>query len=162
MLNHDEMRAIYERTQIIRRPRHGIISGYHDLPYVCLGVTGEMEDETLKVQGKVHVSPRFLITPQQLGPSYAEIFGEENVDASLTGRVFGFLGFQGRPVECESEHLMVERLERDAERVLDDVIDQLERTEDIKTGVIFTPSSRYYQVSVERFIASILDDEFSV
>jgi len=39
-------------------------------------------------------------------------------------------------------------------------LDELERKEDIKTGVIITPQSRYYQISLERFIAHILEDEF--
>ena len=32
--------------------------------------------------------------------------------------------------------------------------------EDITTGVIITPESRYYQISVERFITHILEEEF--
>ncbi|MFG0316705.1 MAG: hypothetical protein ACF8XB_05490 [Planctomycetota bacterium JB042] len=162
MLSFEEMRAIYERTEIVRRPTYGIISGYHELPYVCLGVTGEWEDETLVVRGKVQVSPRFIIRPEHLGPDYAEIFGEENVDAQLTGRVFGFLGFRGRPVECTSDELDVKRLKEPLDDMLNKVVDDLERNENISTGVIVTPSSRFYPVSVERFIATVLEDEFSV
>lgn len=160
MLSFEEMRAIYDRTRIVRRPTHGIISGYHELPYVCLGVTGEMEDETLEVSGKIQVSPRFLIRPEHLEPRYADIFGE--VDAELTGRVFGYMGFRNRPVECTSERLTVRRLPHPPDRALDETLDRLDRHEDITTGVILTPSSRYYPVSIERFIACILEDEFSV
>ena len=39
-------------------------------------------------------------------------------------------------------------------------LDELERKEDIRTGIIITPESRYYQISLEKFIAHILDDEF--
>ncbi len=162
MLSHDEMRQIYQHTRIVRRPTYGIISGYHELPYVCLGVSFEPNRSTTHVRGKVHVSPRFIIRPAHLEPSYAEIFGEDNVDAALMGRVFGFLGFKGRPVECKSEHLELKHLDADVDRVLSEVLDELERYEDITTGVIITPNSRYYPVSVERFIASILEDEFSV
>jgi hypothetical protein len=162
MLSFEEMREIYQRTQIIRRPTYGIISGYHELPYICLGMSGEWEDETLVVRGKVKVSPRFVIRPEHLGPSYAEIFGEDNVDAQLVGRVFGFLGFRGRPVECTSGELDVKRLKQPLDDTMHKVIDDLERHENISTGVIITPSSRYYPVSVERFIATVLEDEFSV
>ena len=56
----------------------------------------------------------------------------------------------------------MKHLDRALSQVLGDTLDQLERFEDIRTGVIITPSSQYYPVSIERFIASILEDEFSV
>lgn len=161
MLSHDEMRDIYQRTKIIRRPTYGIISGYHELPYVCLGTALEPRYQTTEVRGKVQVSPRFLIRPSHLEPSYDEIFGEDNVDAALMGRLFGFLGFRDKPVECKSEHLEVKHLDATVDRALSEVLDQLERHEDITTGVIITPNSRYYPVSIERFISSVLEDEFS-
>ncbi|MBN2310034.1 MAG: hypothetical protein JXR94_13760 [Candidatus Hydrogenedentes bacterium] len=162
MLSFDEMREIFQRTRIIRKPTYGIVSGYHELPYVCLGASFEAGHETTEVRGKVHVSPRFVIRPPHAEPSYEEIFGEDNVDAALAGRVFGFLGFRGRPVECKSEHIEVQHLDVSLDRVLSRTLDDLERKEDITTGVIITPSSQYYPVSVERFIASIVEDEFSV
>jgi len=162
MFSSDEMREIYRRTRIIRRPTYGIISGYHELPYVCLGTHFGNDRNTTRVRGKVQVSPRFIIRPSQYEPSYADIFGEENVDAALTGRVFGFLGFRGKPVECTSEHLEVKYLEANLDRVLSDTLDELERFEDISTGVIVTPDSRYYPVSIERFISTVLEDEFSL
>lgn len=162
MLGSDELREIFRRTQIIRKPTYGIISGYHTLPYVCLGVSSERPFGTTQVKGKVHVSPRLIIRPARYEPSYDEIFGEENVDGELSGRIFGFLGFKGKPVECKSENLEVRMLETNVETTLARTLDELERHEDITTGVILTPNSRYYPVSVERFIASILEDEFSV
>lgn len=162
MLSHDEMREIYRETRIIRRPTYGIISGYHELPYVCLGASVEPRHTTTQVRGKIQVSPRFVIRPAHLGPRYEEIFGEENVDSALLGRLFGFLGFRGKPVECKSEHLEVKHLDASVDRILSEVLDDLERQEDITTGVIITPNSRYYPVSLERFIASVLEDEFSV
>ena len=151
MFSGDDMREIFRKTQIIKKPTHGIISGYHELPYVCLGTRVGLESGTMPVRGKVQVSP-----------SYGEIFGEDNIDEALTGRVFGFLGFRGRPVECTSERLEVRHLDATLDRVLSETLDDLERYEDIITGVIVTPNSRYYPVSVERFIASILDDEFAL
>jgi hypothetical protein len=162
MLSHDEMRDIFQRTQIIRRPTHGIISGYHELPYVCVGGSFEPSRTSTLVRGKIQVSPRLIIRPSHLEPSYREIFGEENVDAELSGRLFGFLGFRGRPVECKSEHLELKHLDSSVDRVLAETLDELERYEDITTGVIVTPDSRYYPLSIERFISSVLEDEFSV
>ena len=99
MPSQEELRQIYELTQVLRKPTYGIVSGYHELPYVVLGESFESGYDTMRVRGTIQVSPRFLLRPSHLEPSYAEIFGEENVDVQLLGRIFGFLGFRGRPVE---------------------------------------------------------------
>jgi hypothetical protein len=161
-LGSDEMREIYRRTVIVRKPTYGIVSGYHELPYVCLGSGLDTDRQTTRVRGKVHVSPRFLIRPQHLEPSYSEIFGEENVDHALAGRLFGFMGFRSKPVECKSESLELQHLDASVDRVLSETLDELERREDITTGVFVTPDARYFPVSIERFISSIIDEEFSM
>ena len=160
-LNPIEMRALFEKTEVIRRPTYGIVSGYHELPYVCLGDAIESGRQTTQVRGTVHVSPRFVLRPPHCEPSYSDIFGEDNVDGALASRIFGFLGFKGRPVECQSEHLELKHLDASVEAVLAGLLDQLDRMEDITTGVILTPDARYYPVSIERFISTIIEDEFS-
>ena len=44
--------------------------------------------------------------------------------------------------------------------VLSDQLEELERKEDITAGVMICPNAQYYPISVEKFIASILEDEF--
>lgn len=161
-LSGPEMREIFRRTEIVRRPTYGIVSGYHELPYVCLGESCERGFITTEVRGRVQVSPRFVLRPSHYNPTYGEIFGEENVDTGLTGRMFGFLGFRDKPVECKSEYIAVRHLERSIDVALTATLDELDRQEDITTGVIITPNSQYYPVSVERFISTILEDEFNV
>lgn len=161
-LNPEEMREIFDHTEVIRRPTYGIVSGYHELPYVCLGASFEPGRETTRVRGKVHVSPRFLIRPRNCEPRYGEIFGEDNLPPALAGRVFGFLGFREMPFECKSEFLEVNHLNASIARVLSETLDELDHREDITTGVIITPNSRYYPVSIERFISTVIQDEFSV
>ena len=90
------------------------------------------------------------------------LVGTEHVDASLAGRIFGFCGFRGRPVECNSEELRVSHLDVSVDQALSRALDDLARHEDITTGVILTPNSQYFPVSIERFIATVLEDEFSV
>ena len=160
-LNQEEMRDIFERTRVIRRPTYGIIRGYHELPYVCLGESCERGFTTTKVRGKVQVSPQFVIRPSHYSSTYGEIFGDENVDIALSGRIFGYMGFRSRPVECKSEHLEVNHLNASIDSALSSTLDELERHEDISTGVILTPDSRYYLISIERFITTILDDELN-
>ena len=161
-LSPDEMREIFLHTRIVRKPTYGIVSGYHELPYICIGAAVESGRRSTRVKGRIQVSPRFIIRPGHYEPSYEDIFGEDQVDAGLAGRLFGFLGFRGKPVECTSEHLELSHVEQPVETVVRDSIDELERYEDITTGVIVTPDSRYYPVSIERFITSVLEDEFNV
>ncbi|MBI2424073.1 MAG: hypothetical protein HYV27_14680 [Candidatus Hydrogenedentes bacterium] len=158
----DEMRRVYLRTVIVRKPTHGIVRRYHELPYFCLGESLESGFRTTCVRGKVQVSPQFLIRPGHYQPSYEEIFGEDSVDGALAGRVFGFLGFPGKPVQCSSEYLEVEHVKHSVDEVLSQKLDLLDRNEDIVTGIIITPNNQFYPISIERFIASILEDEFSV
>ena len=160
-LDPDEMRALFERTVIVRRPTYGIVKGYHELPYVCLGESEEPGQRTTRIKGCIKVSPQFVIRPQHCQPSYDEIFGEDNVDMAISGRVFGFMGFPRRSVECKSESLELEHLNVSVDDALSESLDDLERREDITTGVIITPDSRYFPVSIERFISSIVEDEFA-
>ena len=159
-LSGQEMRAIYDQTVVVRQPRYGIVKGYHELPYVCIGESFESGYNTTRVKGTIQVSPRFVIRPEQYGPSYEDIFGEDNVDNALTGRLFGFMGFHDRPVECTSENLEVKHVDANVDRVLGETLDELERQEDITTGVLISPNAQYYPVSIEKFISTILDDEF--
>jgi hypothetical protein len=161
-LSAEEMRELFEETEVIRRPRYGIVRGYHELPYICFGQALDAPYETMRVKGSIQVSPRFVIRPSHLLPRYRDIFGEDNVDAELAGRMFGFVGFRDRPVECVSENLEVENFASPVQEVIQRELDHLDRYEDITTGVLYTPNSRYYPVSIERFIATILEDEFSV
>ena len=64
-LSAEEMRGLFERTVVVRKPTYGIISGYHELPYICLGKAIESGRTTTEVRGKVHVSPRFVIRPSR-------------------------------------------------------------------------------------------------
>ncbi len=154
------MRDIYDRTIILRTPTYGIIKGYHELPYICVGDALESNTGSMRVQGRIHVSPQFLIKPKGYDSSYSDIFGDDDVDVAIAGRMFGFLGFPNRPVECSSEHLELSHLPDTIDEAISACLDDLERMEDITTGLILTPESKYYQISIERFIAEIIEDEF--
>lgn len=161
-LNQHEIKALFDRTVVVRQPRYGIVSGYHELPYVCLGEAIESGHQTTEVRGKVQVSPRFVLRPPHLEPSYEEIFGAEHTARPIAGRMFGFMGFRGRPVECKSEFLEVSHSAASIDRALSEVLDRLERMEDITTSVLISPNPAYFPVSIERLIAAVLEDEFNV
>ena len=161
-LDAHEMRQIFRSTVIVRKPTYGIVRGYHELPYICLGPAIEDGQECSKIIGRVQVSPQIVIRPSHLAPSYEEIFGAENVDLEISGRLFGFMGFPDKPMECKSELLEIHPCDRPLDTVLSECLEELERREDITTGVIISPNNQYFPIAVERFISSILDDEFSM
>ncbi len=161
-LDSREMQAIFDDTVIVRGPRYGIIKGYHELPYVCIGRAIESGYQSTRVQGKVMVSPQFVITPDHYGPNYEDIFGTEHLDKELVGRMFGYMGFRDKPIECRSEYVNVDHVDKTIDEVLSETLDDMERKEDIVSGVVICPNAQYYPISVERFISSILDDEFNL
>lgn len=153
------MQHIYRETRIIKRPTHGIVAGYHRLPYILLGESKERHNRSLEIRGQVNVSPRFVWHPDYPGVKYGEMFGEDYIEPTLVGRVFGFLAFRGKPVNFESEYLKIKEKEMRTEQLIEAVLDELERKEDIGTGVVHTPDVQFFPVSVERFIASIVGEE---
>lgn len=158
----EDLRELFHRTIIVRKPTYGIISGYHELPYICVGKAVAPDRGVMRVRGTIQVSPRFVIRPAHYSKSYADLFGEDNVDMTIAGRIFGFLGFPRHPVECSLEGLEISTLSGTLDEAVSASLDEMERQEDITTGIFITPDSRYYPVSVEAFIASVLEDEFSV
>ena len=48
----------------------------------------------------------------------------------------------------------------DGKELLEKVLNEMSRAEIINMGVIWCPSPRFYPISLERFIASVLDREF--
>jgi hypothetical protein len=153
---------VFRETHILKRPTHGIVVGYHRLPYILLGESRERHDRSVEIRGQINVSPRFVWHPDYQGIRYEEMFGKENIEAALVGRFFGFLAFRGKPVNFESEYLNVKEKEINTEQLIEAVLDELERKEDIETGVVHAPDVRYFPVSLERFISSIVGEELGL
>ncbi|OLC17477.1 MAG: hypothetical protein AUH29_01820 [Candidatus Rokubacteria bacterium 13_1_40CM_69_27] len=153
------LRHVFEQTRVIRRPLSGIITGYHVLPYILVGVERDQPGRSVEVRGRIRVSPRLVIAPGREGPTYGELFGErELMHQALVARVFSFR-YASR-VALESEELSIRRQVRDPEGQLERVLEELAQREVINTGVIVSPDARFYPVSVDRFIREILDEEF--
>jgi hypothetical protein len=145
------LKRVFDDTQILRRPIAGIVTGYHVLPYVLVGPDVEQGQHAVEIRGKIRVSPKLLLTPRHLGQTYEQLFDDpELMDRALVGRVFSFLYAARQNVQ----------LERDPRAQVDRALDELMRGEILDTGVIFSPDVKFYPVSIERFIAEILDREF--
>lgn len=155
----DFLQHVFDQTKVVRKPLTGIIAGFHVLPYVVVGPEPERAGGSVEVRGRIRVSPRLVIRPGSDGPTYGEVFREaELMDRTLVARVFSFR--YAPRLAIESEDLKVHRQERDPERQLARVLDELARREIIDIGVIVSPDVRFYPVSLDRFIREILDREF--
>lgn len=153
------LRHVFEETRVLRKPLAGIVTGYHVLPYILVGPEPERTGHSVEVRGRIRVSPRLVIRPWEVRPTYGEVFGEtELMDRALVTRVFSFR-YAAR-LSLESEDLRIRRQERDPEGHLERVLDELSRQEVINTGVIVSPNVHFYPVSLDRFIREILDQEF--
>lgn len=153
-------REIFEETEILKRPTTGFVAGYHVLPYILLGRSPHEERKVVEIRGKISVSPKFVISPEHLGPTYGEMFGTEGIDEAIIGRIFAFPYLKKHQVNIQSDDLTITSIEKALESALAAVLDELERKEIIDTGVIITPNVRFYPVSIEKFILKILDREF--
>jgi hypothetical protein len=153
------LRHVFDETRVVRKPLSGIITGYHVLPYILVGSEHDQPGHSVEVRGRIKVSPRLVIAPGRDGPTYGELFGDRDLmHQTLIARVFSFQ-YASR-VQLESEDLNIRRQDRDPERHLERVLDELTQREIINTGVIVSPDARFYPVSLDRFIREILDQEF--
>ncbi len=155
------LKRVFEDTQVLRKPITGIVTGYHVLPYILVGPDEERTQRSIEIRGTIRVSPRLVLSPRHLGQTYGELFNDpELMDKTLVGRIFSFLYAARQNVQLESDDLRIIRAERDPRAQIERALDDLMREEILNTGVIFSPDVKFYPVSVERFIAEILDREF--
>lgn len=163
----DRLKRIYAATAIKRSPISGILSGYHTLPFTLIGPNDENEDASansgsLKLTGKISVSPKLVVSISPNDERFAEMFPESEpfMDRSLVSRVFVFSGGYKRNHRIRNEHLAVEAHAEGDQELVEKVLNELSRAEIINMGVIWCPQPRFYPVSLERFIVSVLDREF--
>jgi hypothetical protein len=165
--NPDEFRKVFQDTRIARSPITGFVTGYHTLPFTLIGPNDEEEGSdpalagSLKLTGKISVSPKLVMTLNPNDERFAEIFPEETpfMDKRLVSRVFGFSAAYRRNHRIRNEHLSVEAVGIPDQELLDKVLDELNRGEVIHMGVIWCPAPRFYPISLEKFIVSVLERE---
>jgi hypothetical protein len=171
------LRRVFERTEIRRSPLTGIVRGYHTLPFSLVGPDdgpAESPDEGLPesatgrscgsvlLSGKISVSPRLVIPVSPDEESFGDAFPEDEpfMDPGLVGRVFAFAVGKGRNLRVRNEHLTIEAFADSDAILLERVLDELDRSETINQAVIWCPEPRFYPVSLEKFILSVLEREF--
>jgi hypothetical protein len=165
------LKRIYAMTAVKRIPITGIVSGYHTLPFTLVGPNDGLEETpekpgSLKLTGRISVSPKLVVSISPDDERFAEIFPEAEpfMDRSITGRIFAFSapslsGAFRRSHRVRNEHLSVEAYPDGDQDLLEKVLNELSRAETINMGVIWCPQPRFYPISLERFIVSVLDRE---
>src|SRR3989338_2941176 len=162
----ERLRAVYERTDIRRLPITGIVAGYHTLPFTLVGPNDEPESAgknpgSLKLTGKISVSPKLVIPVNPHDERFADIFPESApfMDRSLVGRVFSFSMALRRNLQnlrVRNEDFSIEECPEPDAELVEKVLNELSRAETINRGLIWCPEPRFYPVSLERFIVSVL------
>jgi hypothetical protein len=158
--NNEIVKEIYFKTDILRRPISGFVSGYHQLPYILVAPNDENPSHTVEINGKINVSPKFIISPQALQETFGDVFDPETFDQEIQGRVFSFAYSNNKQLKIESEYFKLQNFEEKPDEHLNRVHDALLAQENTRTGLIFGPKFQYYPVSLDRFISEIVDREF--
>ena len=157
-----KLQKVFHTTKIVRKPISGIVSGYHELPYILIAPDDDNPSHSVEINGKINVSPKFIISPDTLGETFGNIFDPETIDKEIEGRLFSFAYSHKKNLKVESEYFTVKNYEENPNEHIDRVHDKLLMQENIKTGLIFGPHFKYYPISIDRFINEILDREFRV
>ncbi len=174
----ERLRRIFDRTEVRRSPLTGIVQGYHTLSFSLVGPDDGAANEeastdsggdpeaprsggSLLLTGKISVSPKLILPLTAETERFGDVFPEEEafMDRSLVGRVFMFAGGKGRHLRIRNEHLSVESFADSDAILLERVLDDLDRSETIDRAVIWCPEPRFYPVSLEKFILSVLERE---
>jgi len=153
------IREMYDTTRILRRPVSGIISGYHQLPYILVAPDDENGDNSIEINGTINVSPKFIISPGMLQESFGDVFDTETFDSDIEGRFFSFAYGGKKNLKIESRDFKMAHIGQTADSHLSRVEDTLMQQENTRTGLIFCPHFTYYPVSIDRFISEIIDRE---
>lgn len=160
--SNEALREVYFKTDILRKPISGILSGYHELPYILVAPSDENPSKTIEINGKINVSPKFIISPQALQATFGEVFDPGTFDQQIQGRVFSFAYTNNRQLNIQSEYFNLQNFEERPEEHLSRINDSLMSQENTRIGLIFGPKFQYYPVSVDRYISEIIDREFRV
>jgi hypothetical protein len=155
-------KEIFHKTAILRKPISGIVSGYHELPYIFVSPNDDNDSQSIEISGKINVSPKFVISPSMLSETFGDVFDPETFDKDLQGRVFSFAYGNRKNVKVQNEYFHVKNIEQKPEEYCKIVLDQLLMQENITTGLIVGPRFKYYPVSIDRFINEIMEREFNV
>jgi hypothetical protein len=160
-LEPEDLKHIFDKTDIVRKPLTGIIQDHHHLPYTLIGPNTQDQKGSIRLQGAIHVSPRMVLSIDSLPMKFQEIFAEEEpfMDQSLVHRTFSFNTTHVKNMNIRNDSLEVDMLGTPAKELMSHTLEEFAQKETINRGLIWSPNPRFYPVSLEKFIFSILDEE---
>ncbi len=162
------IKKIYQQTDIKRVPITGIVEGYHSLPFTLIGPNpnylaqgASQSARSLKLTGKISVSPKLIFSFNSDSDHFEDIFQENEpfMDKSIVGRIFSFQSPHKNQLKIRNENFAIEEFPDSDEDLLEATLNDLNRGEIINMGVIWCPQPKFYPISLERFIYSIIDRE---
>jgi hypothetical protein len=156
------LKQVFYTTKILKKPISGIISGYHILSYILVAPDDSNPSYSIEINGKINVSPKFIISPSALSETFGDIFDPETFDKNIEGRLFSFAYKNNKNIRIENEYFSIKNYQENPNDHVERIHDKLLMQENITTGLIFGPHFKYYPVSIDRFINEILDREFRV
>jgi hypothetical protein len=159
-LDNPTLKRVFYQTKIFRKPVSGIVSGYHELPYILVTPAQEDGKKSVEINARIFVSPKFLITPDTLGESFEEVFDPDTFDEDLQGRVFSFTYGKKRNISIKNQGLRISDIDREPGDHIESLYENLSQKENITTSLLYGPDFTYYPISVDRLINDILDREF--
>jgi len=160
--NDPHLKEVFEKTEIKRKPIVGIVSGYHELPYILVTPEDNDENNCIILQGTINVSPKFILSSSQLGETFGDIFESETMGDDIQGRLFSFAYNRNKNLKVESQKFSISHEEENYLSAADRMEDTLLRQEDTRTSLITGPIYKYYPISLDKFISSIVDREFNI
>ena len=156
----NQISEVYQATDILRRPVSGIVSGYHQLPYIFISPDDDNASRSIQINGRINVSPRFVLSAQMLADTFGQVFDPETFEKGLEGRFFSFTYSRAKNLKVENQDFEISNFDERAQEHLNRVHDDLQREENVRTALIFGPKFHFYPVSLDRFLNEILDREF--
>ena len=138
-----------EETKVIKFYRH-LLSNTEatTLPYIFLGESLVNNGDTVVRKGKVLVDHPFLILPQNI-PQFSGFEFEKNMETNESALPFFFMvrGISFPSLKYKHEFSTIEVLEKHPQDAIEYYKNEIEREEDLETGLVFGPAD-CWQLSV--------------
>jgi len=155
------LREVFNATRVVKKPVVGIVSDYHELPYILITPSEKDVTASIEISGRIKVSPKLIISASAFNETFGEIFDPATFNSDIVGRVFSFVQAR-KNLKIQSDEFAIKESTDSAESLVERVHDRLLQQEDIKTALIVGPAFEFYPVSLDRFINEILHKEFRV
>ncbi len=126
-----------------------------DLPYIFLGASVVNPGDTVVRKGHVTVDKPFIVLPQNM-PQFAGFDFEQDLGTTDSDMQLFLMvrGIHFPSLKYKNESSSIEVLEKDPERLLEEYQNEIDRMEDILTGLILGPAE-CWQLSLLVYVGTV-------